>query len=194
MRWRQAVWIIGAAILAGGIGLVASVALVGPGPALLNSRLGDWLGGPTPRGLHIVEPGEAMPSLVLRDLAGQQHTIPRPGRPTLINYWASWCAPCREEMPILAAFARGKQGARIDLVGIALDDPASAAEFLSEFPVPFTTLVEMPDERDSSVRLGDRRGLLPFSVLIGADGRLLKRQVGPFESGEQLDAWVQPAK
>jgi thiol-disulfide isomerase/thioredoxin len=194
MHWRQAFWIIGAAVLAGAIGLVASVALYGPGPALMNSRLGEWLGDSTPPGLHVIEPGEVMPALILRDLSGRPHTIPRPGRLTLINYWASWCAPCRQEMPLLAAFAQSDQGGGIDLIGIALDDPASASEFLRVIPVPFTTLVEMPGERDSSVQLGDRRGLLPFSVLIGADGRLLKRRVGPFQSSEQVAAWVQLAK
>ena len=198
MRWSQALLIFGAALLAACLGLVASVALYGPGP-LLRSELGQgllqrWLAEPGPPGLRIAEPGDPMAPIRLADLRGQWRTVPRPGRALLINYWASWCGPCREEMPLLAAYARRQHEGDVDVVGIALDSTAAAQAFLATTPVPFTTLVEAPGERDSSVQLGNRQGVLPFSVLIGADGRLLKRRFGAFDSMEDLSGWAEPAQ
>jgi thiol-disulfide isomerase/thioredoxin len=198
MRWRHGLLIIGAALMAGGLGLLVSLALYGPGP-LLSSRLGQRLlqHGPAsaePTGSRIAELGEPMPPLQLFDLAGRSHTLPRPGRAVLINYWASWCGPCREEMPLLAEYSRSARARDPEIIGIALDSPESAQEFLTAYPVPFTILIEAPYEHDSSERVGNRRDVLPFTVLVGADGRLIKRRYGAFDSGEELSEWAAEAR
>jgi len=195
VRWSQALLIFGAALLAACLGLVASVALYGPGP-LLRSELGQgllqrWLAEPGPPGLRIAEPGDPVAPIRLADLRGQWRTLPRPGQALLINYWASWCEPCREEMPLLAAYALRQHEGDVDVVGIALDSTDAAQAFLAKTPVPFTTLVEAPGERDSSVQLGNRRSILPFTVLISADGKLVKRQFGAFASRGELEAWAE---
>jgi len=198
MRARQAFWILVAALLAGGLGLAASVALYGPGP-LLSSELGQWalqrwLREPAPPGLHIVELGEKVSAISLVDLSGRTHVLPRPGQALLVNYWAGWCAPCRKEMPLLAAYADSNRAGDVEVIGIALDSRDGAEAFLATTPVPFTTLLETPGERDSSVRLGNSRGVLPFSVLISADGRLLKRHIGPFADDAELASWAAEAQ
>lgn len=194
-------WLLAlAALLAGGIGLITA-AVFGAG-RLQDSPLGRQLGalvsdilavGPAdPPGLYIADPGEAAPRLNLPRLDGRLHPLPIAGRPVLINYWASWCGPCREEMPLLAAFSRD-QGA-IEVVGVALDTAEDAGDFLAEHPVPFSILVEAPGQRDSSVQLGNRRGLLPYSVLVGADGRVLARRTGAFDDAEDLRDWASIVK
>jgi thiol-disulfide isomerase/thioredoxin len=135
-----------------------------------------------------------VPELELVELRrGEVRRLPAPdGRPRLINYWASWCGPCRAEMPILERFARDQGPNGVEVVGIALDSVTEARRFLSEVPVSFPLYVEVPSATDSSVVLGNHRGLLPYTVLIGADGRLLKTHTGPFPDDASLAAWAPP--
>jgi thiol-disulfide isomerase/thioredoxin len=193
VRSRQGILVVLAALLAGGLGLLASVALYGPGP-LLRSELGQfalqrWLraDGQGP----VTEVGDPVAPMELADLQGRRQAWPEPGQLQLVNYWASWCGPCRKEMPVLASYARAGRPGDARVLGIALDSPDAARQFLVEQPVPFPTLVESPGQRDSSTRLGNSRGSLPFTLLIGADGRLLKRRFGAFEDANELRRWVE---
>jgi thiol-disulfide isomerase/thioredoxin len=165
----------------------------------ISAGLGWWLGlqreaanvPPLPDGVVVVEPGQPVPAWRLPSLAtGQPVPVVVEGRPRLLNYWASWCGPCREEMPMLDAFAAAEGPNGVEVVGIALEPAADARAFLAQVPVGFPQLQETPGPADSSVRLGNRRGLLPFSALVGADGRLLKVHVGPFASEADIRAWA----
>ncbi len=195
MTRRDGLLVVAAALVAGALGVVASLVLTGPGP-LLRSETGRQILGAMaddPVGLAVIRPGQPVPALPLPMLQGAPGPIPTPGRRVLINYWASWCGPCREEMPVLADFA-GKQGrGGIEVVGIALDGEAEARAFLREVPVPFRIALEVPGEGDSSVRLGNKLGVLPYSVLVGADGKLLRQRFGAFTSPEDLRDWAESA-
>ena len=190
------------ALIAAILGAVAGLLVSGPGP-LWRSKLGqrvlqesmDARAPSPPAGLPIAEIGKPMPALRLPDLAGKPTDVPRAwrGRPLLINVWASWCGPCIEEMPELQRFS-AKQGANgVQVVGIALDDPDAVRAFLQRVPVDYPILIDTAGPADASVSLGNRKGVLPYSVLIGADGTLLERRVGPFVPGE-LDVFVAPAR
>ena len=186
---RQKALILLAAILAAGIGLTASVALNGPG-ALLQSPIGQRLSrAAQPPGGAQIHIGDTMTPFQVKALDGKVLQLPVRGRRLLINYWASWCTPCREELPLLAQFSE-RAGGDVDVVGIALDTPAQASLFLARTPLPFQIAVEAPGPADSSVRFGNSRGVLPFSVLVDADGRLRKQRFGPFASFEDLQRWA----
>src|SRR5690606_20515596 len=117
-------------------------------------------------GLVVVEPGQPLSPLTLAGLQdGQPRELAGPGRPRLLNYWASWCGPCRDELPALDAFARSQAPNGVEVVGIALEDAADARAFAARLDLGFLLLQEAPGPRDSSVRFGNARGLLPFSVL-----------------------------
>jgi hypothetical protein len=92
-------------------------------------------------------------------------------------------------MPELDRFAAAQGGDGIQVVGIALDDRDAVVEFLQRIPVRYPILLDAPGPRDSGVQLGNARGVLPYTALVSADGRLLKQRIGPFTDGE-LDGWA----
>ena len=185
------------ALVAGALGALAS--LWWGGSPLLRTDSGQRalqaaieVSAPEPPpGVKPARPGEPMPTIVLPDLQGRTRSLPDAyaPRPLLINVWASWCGPCIEEMPELDRFARSQAEQGVQVIGLALDTPDNVRAFLEKVPVNYPILMDDPGPADASVWLGNRKGVLPYSVLVGADGRILKQKVGPFTSGE-IDSWA----
>lgn len=188
------------ALAAGTLGLVASLLATGPGP-LWRTEAGQRLLGAAidatapepPPGVAVARRGDAIPVLELQDLDGRPAAFPgeHAGRPLLVNVWASWCGPCIEEMPELQRFAESQGSDGVQVVGIALDEAAAVRDFLRRVPVDYPILLDAPGPADAGVRLGNPRGVLPYSILVAADGRLLKQRIGPFAAGE-IDDWATP--
>ena len=174
--------------------LVALAAAAGLGAGL-------WHGGyfaATPAAPDL--PGQPPPGLVEGDLLPEDLALttldgtPLPlsalrGRPLLINVWASWCGPCIKEMPELDRFAREQDDNGAQVLGLALDEAQAVRDFLRRIPVAYPQAIDAPGPADAGVRLGNPRGVLPYTALISADGRLLKQKIGPFAPGE-IDDWV----
>ena len=190
MRLRSNLLILLAALAAAALGLAASVAVYGPGP-LLASPIGRALDRFWPSGdKGQVSLGDTVPPWSLPTVDDAQSELPVPGQATLINYWASWCGPCREELPLLAELSRDPQSAVV-VRAIALDSPEEARRFLAGQNLTLPVPVEAPGPADSSVRLGNRAGVLPFSALVDAQGRLRARKTGAFQSRAELQAWIE---
>lgn len=187
------------ATTAGALGVVLGLFATGPGP-LLGSEFGQRVlndaiaaRAESPDGLAVARRGQPLPALRLTGLDGPDVVLPDDvaGRPLLVNVWASWCAPCIREMPELDRYARsqGEDGVRV--LGLALDDPQAVRTFLQRIGVDYPQTIDSPGPTDAGVRLGNPRGVLPYSILVDAQGRLLKQKIGPFEHGE-IDGWAAP--
>lgn len=140
--------------------------------------------------------GAPAPALGLPDLDGRPRTLEEwRGRFVLVNFWASWCPPCVEEMPLLDRTAQQFAGKGLVVVGIAADTPAATRDFLARHPVGYPILIDDPEaparSADVSQVYGNTRSVLPYSVLIGRDGRILAQRFGNF-SENGLSAWLQP--
>jgi thiol-disulfide isomerase/thioredoxin len=185
--------VVAAALLAATLGLAASVAWFGGAPALAGTPLGQWLLARW-AGAHSPRIGSRVAPFRLPDRQGRAVLMPPPGRAVLINYWASWCEPCLREMPLLDHLAARQVAGGPQVVGIALDAPAAVEGFLARTPVRFPILIEAPGPKDSSVRLGNAPGILPFTVLVDDQGRLRDWRIGPFADAGELEAFANAAR
>ena len=161
-----------------------------PGQRVLETVL-DAKAPTPPAGTKIAKRGDIVPAMTLATPNGAKVEIPRDwaGKPTLVNLWASWCAPCLKEMPELQAFASEQAANGVQVVGIALDDAASVQAMLQRLAITYPNLIDAPGPADAGVRLGNPAGVLPYSVLVDAEGVVRRQRIGPFTSETDIAAW-----
>lgn len=114
------------------------------------------------------------------------------GKPLLLNFWATWCPPCVEELPLLDGFYRQHQASGWQVLGIAVDQPSAVRAWLAKKPMAFPTAMAGLEGSALSKRLGNTAGGLPFSVLFAPSGQIVQRQLGQL-SPQTLAAWRQSA-
>ncbi|MCO4093893.1 MAG: TlpA family protein disulfide reductase [Acidovorax sp.] len=111
------------------------------------------------------------------------------GKPLLLNFWATWCPPCVEELPMLNAFYREHQARGWQVVGLAIDQPSAVRKFLTRIPLEFPVGMAGLGGTDLSRSLGNLTGGLPFTVVLGANGRVLHRKMGQI-TADDLQQWA----
>lgn len=120
---------------------------------------------------------------------GELAMAPLLGRPMLLNFWATWCAPCVKEMPLLDTFYRQHQAKGWQVVGLAVDGPTPVREFLAKLPVGFPIGLAGFNGVDLARSFGNQSGGLPFSVVFDRRGAAVFRKLG-IVTEQELGDWV----
>jgi thiol-disulfide isomerase/thioredoxin len=178
------------------IGVVMAAGLLS---LLAGYGVNRWLGPERPNATAALEPVPAAQTLLLQlplaefaDFSGTRHNLSKwRSHVVLLNFWASWCPPCRTEIPDLMALqqAYGERGLRV--IGIAVDDPDAARQFAEKLGINFPLLVGGIDALDLSRSLGNRFSALPFTALFDRQGQAVLVEAGE-QSRNTLEQQIQP--
>ncbi len=100
------------------------------------------------------------------------------GKVVVLNFWASWCEPCREEMPELSELHTAYKDKNVVVLGMAIEDVAGINDFLKETKVSYPLFAADVQGMDIATSLGNNKGVLPYTVIIKADGTVVKTYFG----------------
>jgi len=169
--------------------LIVLVAIAGAALGLVaGSRFGLPPEREPPAGVAVLKPGDLRTDLELLGTDGKTHRLSDwSGKLVLLNFWATWFGPCRDEMPLLDHARSQYDG--LEVVGVAIDNADAVAEFLNDNPVRYAVLIGGEDTDNPSIIFGDTRGVLPYSVLLAPDGKVLAQRAGSFTSSG-LASWL----
>ena len=135
--------------------------------------------------------GASLPDLDGKPFALREYL----GRPTVVNFWATWCAPCVQEMPYLDAIA--KNSPKLGFVGIGIDTAQNIGQFVAKIPVSYQLLVAGHAGIALLRELGNSAGGLPFTLLFDANGSIFDSilgQIEPLDLRQRIDRLVAKSK
>ncbi|TDR80368.1 TlpA family protein disulfide reductase [Paludibacterium purpuratum] len=129
------------------------------------------------------------------DLAGRQvHLTDLRGKTVLVNFWGTWCGPCRKEMPMLNAMRQKWRGRNVEVVGIALDEKKPVQQFIQQQKINYPIWLGDENTTDLLPQLGNPAISVPFTLLIDKNGAILQRWVGEVSEASLKKALSSPAK
>ena len=120
-----------------------------------------------------------LPQFSLKDLNGKVTPVSSwNGKSLMINFWATWCAPCRREIPLLKTLAADWKNRDLQIVGIAVDDPDKVRRFTAEFRIDYPVLVGEQDALDVASDFGMTSPGFPFTVFTDGRGEVVALFLG----------------
>ena len=122
---------------------------------------------------------EKLPEFSLGDLAGKRTPISTwQGKSLIINFWATWCAPCRREIPLLEALSRDWGNRNVQVVGVAVDYRDKVLAYANDLKIPYPILIGEQDALDAATALGVESPVFPFTVFTDRRGQIVTLFVG----------------
>jgi peroxiredoxin len=160
------------------------------------SHLSHHLNAPpnplTSKSLELV--GRQRPEFSLTDLEGHEHSITQwDGRVVLVNFWATWCPPCRKEIPAFMEVLNRYRDRGFQIVGIAIDEHEAVTDFINNLGVNYPQLIGEHDAIEVSQLYGNHYGALPYSVLFDRQGIIRFAKPGELKQDKlesQLRKWL----
>lgn len=142
-----------------------------------------------------LDPSEAVARVLearVTDVKGAAQTLEQwRGRVLVVNYWATWCAPCREEIPVFVRMQERYGSRGLQFIGIAIDQPEKVAEFAREFGINYPLLLGGIETIELMRQTGNRAGVLPYTLVIDRKGNLVSREPGGLKEA-RLENLVRP--
>lgn len=130
---------------------------------------------------------DILPEFRLDDLAGKPESISNfSGKPMLINFWATWCGPCRKEIPMLKKYQ--SQHSAVQVLGIAIDSEPAVESFAKKMKFNYPVLVGQADAMEAAASMGIDIIAFPFTVFVGPGGHILGMHTGELHP-EHLANW-----
>jgi thiol-disulfide isomerase/thioredoxin len=152
-----------------------------PPPAAVTEQSQQEGGGESTRARTI--PTD-VPNISLADSDGVKHALSEwKGRPLLINFWATWCAPCRREIPLLKTLRHERAADGVEVVGIAVDFREAVQHYAREMSIDYPVLVGEQDGLDAIAAFG-MDTVFPFTVFVDRQGRIVTLKIGELHPDE----------
>ena len=161
-----------------GLVLVAGLAGFGAFLASRNLLAPEPLPPPVPTSPPVVIP-ERRPDITLADRDGKPRALSEwDGKALVVNFWATWCAPCRREIPMLNELAREQRAQGVEVIGIAVDFREDVLKYLQKTPIDYTVLIGEQEGLDAARAFGVEAFGLPFTAFTDRSGRIATIHVG----------------
>jgi peroxiredoxin len=127
---------------------------------------------------------DMLPDITLKDRDGKPTPLSRyAGRPLMVNFWATWCAPCRREIPLLNRLHRERRQQNVEIVGIAVDFHDKVVEFVKKVPLEYPLLIGEDDGMAAAEAFGMGMAF-PFSVFVDSQNHILTVKIGELHEDE----------
>jgi thiol-disulfide isomerase/thioredoxin len=127
---------------------------------------------------------EVLPQIAMPDTAGAVHALSDwKGRPLVVNFWATWCDPCRREIPLLKKLRHERSADSLEVIGIAVDSPDAVSQYTRTIGIDYPVLIGEKDGLAAIEALG-METVFPFTVFADRQGRILTLKVGELHGDE----------